>query len=104
MRVTTTIDFNLPGNKETLEVIPKSQGLDTRDELLAFHSKYYSSNIMGCCVVGKEDLDTLQKMVVPLMETVLDKKVGIPSWKEHPYTEKELKVGFIKKFLKKWTY
>jgi len=79
------------GNKETLEVIPKSQGLDTRDELLAFHSKYYSSNIMGCCVVGKEDLDTLQKMVVPLMETVLDKKVGIPSWKEHPYTEKELK-------------
>lgn len=41
------------GNKETLLEIPKQRGQDARDELLKFHSKYYSSNIMAVSVLGK---------------------------------------------------
>lgn len=43
----------LAGNKETLETIPKSKGIDVRAELLRFHSTWYSSNIMTLAVFGK---------------------------------------------------
>ncbi|KAH9525028.1 hypothetical protein Btru_000137 [Bulinus truncatus] len=78
------------GNKETLETIPKSSGIDIRDELLKFHSEYYSSNVMGLCVLGKETLDELQKMVVPLFQNVVNKKTTIPRWDEPPYSKEEL--------------
>lgn len=45
--------FKHSGNKETLLTLPKEKGVDTRDELLKFHSKYYSSNIMALAVLGK---------------------------------------------------
>jgi insulysin len=45
--------FFLAGNKYTLETRPKEMNLDTRDELLKFHSKYYSSNMMALAVLGK---------------------------------------------------
>ncbi|MBF0276245.1 MAG: insulinase family protein [SAR324 cluster bacterium] len=35
----------------------------TREELLQFHKKYYSANLMTLAVLGKQDLDTLQKWV-----------------------------------------
>ncbi len=41
------------GNKDTLDVIPKEIGLNVREELLKFHSKFYSANLMGLCVLGK---------------------------------------------------
>jgi hypothetical protein len=41
------------GNKETLLVIPRQRNQDPRDELLKFHKKYYSSNIMALAVLGK---------------------------------------------------
>lgn len=41
------------GNKETLLDLPKSRGQDPREELLKFHKKFYSSNIMGLSVLGK---------------------------------------------------
>ncbi|GFO42674.1 insulin-degrading enzyme [Plakobranchus ocellatus] len=78
------------GNKETLDEIPKSKGVDVREELLKFHSQYYSSNIMGLCVVGHEPLDELQAMVVPLVEKVVNKDVEVPRWDSTPYTENEL--------------
>ncbi|GFO42675.1 insulin-degrading enzyme [Plakobranchus ocellatus] len=85
-------DFNKfgTGNKETLDEIPKSKGIDIREELLKFHSQYYSSNIMGLCVVGHESLDELQAMVVPLVEKVVNKDVEMPRWDSTPYTENEL--------------
>ncbi|BFZ09211.1 hypothetical protein BsWGS_12249 [Bradybaena similaris] len=78
------------GNKETLETIPKSKGLDVREELLKFHSRYYSSNIMGLCVLGKESLDELQDMVIPLFEKDINKNVEIPRWDDSPYTDEHL--------------
>lgn len=41
------------GNKLTLETRPSSDGVDVRHELLKFHSTYYSSNLMGLCVLGR---------------------------------------------------
>ena len=48
------------GNKETLDTIPRKEGLSVRDSLLEFHNKWYSSNIMGLAVLGREDLNSLQ--------------------------------------------
>ena len=45
--------FIFSGNKETLLIKPKAEGCDTREALLAFHDKYYSSNLMGLSVLGK---------------------------------------------------
>ena len=41
---------------------------------------------MGCCVVGREDVDTLQSLLVPLVEGVVDKQVQIPTWEDPPYS------------------
>ncbi len=43
----------------TLETLKET----SREELLEFHSKYYSANLMTLAIVGKQDLDTLQKWV-----------------------------------------
>lgn len=72
------------GNKETLEAKPKEKGIDVRVQLLKFHEKFYSSNIMCLAVLGKETLDELTTMVVPLFEKVVNKNVAIPEWLDHP--------------------
>jgi len=41
------------GNKKSLDEIPKSKSVNVRDELLAFHDKYYSANLMSLTVVSK---------------------------------------------------
>ena len=44
------------GNKETLMSIPLARGQDVRKELLEFHSKYFSANVMGLAVMGKGEM------------------------------------------------
>ncbi|KAL0853136.1 hypothetical protein ABMA27_012899 [Loxostege sticticalis] len=73
------------GNRETLETIPKAKGIDVRTELLKFHDKWYSANIMTLVVIGKESLDELESMVVPLFSAVEDMSVTAPTWPEHPF-------------------
>ena len=51
--LTIFYDVFLTGNKETLLTRPRELGLDVRDELLKFHNKFYSSNIMSLAVLGK---------------------------------------------------
>jgi insulysin len=41
-------------------------GIDVRQELLNFHRKWYSSNIMSLAVVGNQTLDELETAVVDL--------------------------------------
>ena len=79
------------GSADTLDIIPKSKGIDVRSELLAFHSKWYSSNIMALTVVGKDDLDQLEAMVVDKFSLVVNKNVTVPSWPDHPYHHKASK-------------
>lgn len=52
------------GNAKTLGEDPKEAGVDVREELLKFHDRYYSANLMRLAVVGRGSLDELQAMVV----------------------------------------
>ncbi|XP_013766820.1 insulin-degrading enzyme-like [Pundamilia nyererei] len=79
------------GNKLTLETRPSKEGVDVRQELLKFHSTYYSSNLMGLCVLGRESLDDLTAMVVKLFGEVENKNVPVPEFPEHPFQEQHLK-------------
>ncbi|XP_077053081.1 insulin-degrading enzyme isoform X2 [Siphateles boraxobius] len=79
------------GNKLTLETRPSQQGIDIREELLKYHSTYYSSNLMGLCVLGRETLDDLTAMVVKLFGEVENKNVPIPEFPTHPFQEEHLR-------------
>ncbi|OWR46486.1 putative metalloprotease, partial [Danaus plexippus plexippus] len=87
----STADDNHPyhkfgtGNRDTLERIPRERGIDVRQELLKFHQKWYSANIMTLIVVGKESLDDLEGIVVKLFSEVEDRGVTAPTWPEHPF-------------------
>jgi len=58
------------GNLETLKTIPESKGINTREELLKFYNKYYSSNIMKLVIYGKESLDELSEMAVRMFSNI----------------------------------
>ncbi|ESO09969.1 hypothetical protein HELRODRAFT_109371 [Helobdella robusta] len=73
------------GNKETLDIIPRQLGLNVREELLKFHGKFYSSNIMALAVLGKESLDELTTLVTSLFSDVENKNVTVPEWLDHPF-------------------
>lgn len=58
------------GNLKSLTEVPETFGIDVREKLLEFYSTHYSSSIMCLCVVGKESLDRLQQLVLPLFSQV----------------------------------
>lgn len=41
------------GNLITLRDLPAQEGINTRDELIKFYHKYYSSSIMKLAIVGR---------------------------------------------------
>ncbi|KAG8188554.1 hypothetical protein JTE90_007162 [Oedothorax gibbosus] len=84
------------GNIDTLFNDPKSKGVDIRDELLKFHENFYSSNIMGLVIYGKETLEELTDIVVPLFSSVINKNVKMPEWKDHPFDSNHLRLkGYV---------
>jgi len=78
------------GNTQTLDIIPKEQNISVREELLKFHNTWYSSNIMGFVVLGKQDLDTLQEIVLKMMLEVKNLEVEVPRWEDPPFKEDQL--------------
>ncbi|KAI8074834.1 Metalloenzyme, LuxS/M16 peptidase-like protein [Gongronella butleri] len=88
------------GNLETLMESPKRQGLDIRDELLRFHSNYYSANIMKLCVLGRESLDELTQWVVEKFSAVRNKDISLPSFSGHPLMKDQLKKQIFVKSVK----
>jgi insulysin len=46
-----------------------------REDLLAFHEKYYSSNIMSLVMVGRHSLEDLERMAVENFSEIVNKKV-----------------------------
>ncbi|KAI8981618.1 Metalloenzyme, LuxS/M16 peptidase-like protein [Mycotypha africana] len=89
------------GNLETLMEKPKLLGIDIRDELLNFHDKYYSANIMKLAVIGRESLEQLTKWVVEKFSNVANKNIPIPSFEGHPLTKNELMRQIFVKSVKK---
>ncbi|CAI2164638.1 11700_t:CDS:10 [Funneliformis geosporum] len=78
------------GNLETLRDNPIKQGLNIRDELLKFHEKHYSANIMKLAVLGRESLDQLSQWVVEKFSAVKNKNISVPTFEDNPLTENEL--------------
>ena len=76
------------GNKETLDTLPKEKGVSVRDSLLEFHKAWYSSNIMGLTILGREDLNGLQTLVLDMFDGVVDKSVEVPKWNT-PFTDSQ---------------
>ncbi|XKL64356.1 hypothetical protein PGB90_004442 [Kerria lacca] len=79
------------GNKETLDIIPKSKKISVREKLLEFHKTWYSANIMCLAVLGRESLDELESLVLKLFEDVKNKHVKKIIYEDHPYGLEELK-------------
>ncbi|ELU09335.1 hypothetical protein CAPTEDRAFT_155510 [Capitella teleta] len=80
------------GNRTTLLDDPKSRGQDPREELLKFHRQFYSSNIMALSVLGKETLDELTDLVLPLFTQTENRNVTIPEWHQHPFGPDQVKM------------
>jgi insulysin len=78
------------GTKETLWDIPNSKNICIRDKLLEFHSKWYSSHLMHLVVLGKEDLNTLEELVVSQFANIERKNVNMPYWTDPIYKEEQL--------------
>jgi insulysin len=79
------------GNQVTLEKIPKEKNIDVRDVLLKFHEKWYSASIMKLCVLGRETLDELEAIVVPLFSRIRNNNVTKQIYRQgSPYTGENL--------------
>lgn len=67
------------GSKETLWDTPGKAGIDTRAQLLEFHKKYYSANLMTLCIIGPCTLDQLQAWVAELFSNIPNYDAPDPS-------------------------
>lgn len=76
------------GNLETLNEIPKSKGIDVREELLKFYKNSYSANLMKLCILGREDLDTLSDWAYDLFKEVPNIDRSLPEYNS-PILQKE---------------
>ncbi|KAG0225257.1 Insulinase (Peptidase M16) [Actinomortierella wolfii] len=85
------------GNLETLQDNPAKEGIDVRDELIKFHSKYYSANIMKLVILGREPLDQLAAWAVEKFSPIRNLGIKPPAYTNPPWTEKELlNVAYVK--------
>ncbi|KAJ1801911.1 metalloprotease, partial [Coemansia sp. RSA 2598] len=78
------------GNDKTLRESAKKRGLDIREELLKFHRKYYSADIMKLVVVGNHSLDKLTEWAVSMFSGVESKGNTKPIDDTPPFGRHEL--------------
>ena len=62
------------GNLKTLKILPEQKHLKIQDEVVKFFENYYSSHKMKLVVIGNQNLDTLEKMVVDKFTQIKNKK------------------------------
>ncbi|KAG0325326.1 Insulinase (Peptidase M16) [Dissophora globulifera] len=78
------------GNLQTLEVEPIRDGVDSREELIKFYNKYYSSSIMKLVILGRESLDQLAEWAVEKFSAVENRGITPPAYPSPPLTSKEM--------------
>ena len=83
---------------------PLKKGIKVRDELLKFHEKYYSSNIMTLCVLGKQSVEVLKRIVVEKFNEIVNKEVEVPRYSEGPYLKEHLKIRIDIVPIKDWRH
>ena len=72
------------GNLATLWEEPRARGVDIREELLKFHAKYYSANMMKLVVIGRESVEQLTRWVVEKFSSVPNKGNAVPRFPASP--------------------
>ncbi|KAJ9089927.1 metalloprotease [Entomophthora muscae] len=80
------------GTYDTLYKIPKSKGIDPRQEIIKYYNKYYSANQMRLVVLGRESLDQLKNMTVSKFSNVRNSKIPRPSIPFSPFSKDDLGV------------
>lgn len=78
------------GSAKTLWDEPKKRGQDVRDELLKFHDRYYSANVMKLVILGRESLDQLTEWAVDKFSGVRNKGLAAPSFPRSPLGQDQL--------------
>ncbi|AAS52737.2 AER053Cp [Eremothecium gossypii ATCC 10895] len=78
------------GNFETLWSIPRSKGVNVRDELLKFYNRSYSANLMKLVILGREDLDTLAQWAYELFKDVPNHGTKVPEYHAQAFTPEHL--------------
>ncbi|VDL57935.1 unnamed protein product, partial [Hymenolepis diminuta] len=80
------------GNKMTLFDNLREKSINVRDELVKFHAKYYSSNIMAVTIVAKESLDEMESRYAPLFVNIPNLNISPKTWSSTPWTKEYLQV------------
>ncbi len=78
------------GNKESKLFSDGFSNIDTksidyaklRSQIIEFHEKYYSSNLMTLTIITEKSLAEIQDIVTPMFETIPNKKVARPFFNE----------------------
>ncbi|KAJ2885077.1 metalloprotease [Coemansia asiatica] len=78
------------GNIKTLKESAEKHGLNIREELLKFHKKFYSADIMKLIIVGNHSLDELTEWAVSMFSAVESKGNTKPVELSHPFGQREL--------------
>lgn len=77
------------GNMDTLSA---KGSAELRKQLITFHAKWYSPNIMSLVIYGKETPDQLISFAVDMFGPIPSKNVSAPVWSTHPFSEESLQV------------
>lgn len=67
------------GNLETLKTVPNSQGINTRDEVIKFYKKEYSSNRMVLVLASNHALDELNYFADKYFSSIENKNLPVNS-------------------------
>ena len=61
------------------------------EELKAFHTRWYSANVMKLCIYSNRDLDDMEAIIRDLFTPIVNKHVEVPSFTDPPaYSEENL--------------
>lgn len=74
----------------TLKTEPEKLGLDVREELIKFHAKFYSANLMALCILGNESLEELETYAVEMFSSIPNKSLQAPAFESDPYIKKDV--------------
>ncbi|KAE8269997.1 hypothetical protein A4X09_0g2343 [Tilletia walkeri] len=79
------------GSASTLWDTPRSKGINVREELLKFHERHYSANVMKLVILGRDNLDQLTQWAVDKFSGVPNRAVAPPSFPFSPLNTDQLK-------------
>lgn len=74
------------GNLTTLRDTPLAKGIDVRSALITFHQQFYSANCMKACILGRENLDVLERWATEKFAPIPNYHRAVPSFPEGAFT------------------